>query len=139
MSLHFSFQILGTTNLDSTPSVLINIKGNKFLFGMGEGITRFCNNIKAGIPDVKHFYWTSLEISSISCVPGLSLFLEQANSMDYSVHGPEGLLAFYCAEELFLCRNYPKINITEYSESDEFEKCYLKQKDVDIYLWCWLL
>ncbi|XP_049849537.1 uncharacterized protein LOC126319882 [Schistocerca gregaria] len=107
-------QILGTSTVDSTPSVLLFLDKKRYVFNCGEGTQRFCSEYKIRLSKTKFFFFTRLSWHHIGGLPGNILTVSDEGVSGLEVYGPSNLLNLIKSTRYFVSRNEFSLKVKEY-------------------------
>ncbi|XP_031269829.1 tRNase Z TRZ3, mitochondrial-like [Pistacia vera] len=100
-------QILGTgmDTQDTSPSVLLFVDEQRFIFNAGEGLQRFSTEHKIILPNVDHIFLSRVCSETAGGLPGLLFTLADFGGLSVNVWGPSDLKYLVDAMKSFIRRD----------------------------------
>lgn len=108
-----SLQILSTSSLDSSPSVLLCADGERIVFNAGEGWQRLCVESGVKVSKCDTVCVTHLAPEAVGGLPGYFLTVSDSGLSKLTVCGPPGLKSFVDATRHFMQRDKLTIDVDE--------------------------
>ncbi|ORX93536.1 Metallo-hydrolase/oxidoreductase [Basidiobolus meristosporus CBS 931.73] len=106
-------QILGTSTVDVTPSVVVHFDSQRYLFNCGEGTQRLCVEKKVRFAKLQNIFFTRINWENTGGVPGMMLTLADAGATKINLHGGPNLTHFIAATRHFIQRSSLDVGLNE--------------------------
>ncbi|ORX97727.1 Metallo-hydrolase/oxidoreductase [Basidiobolus meristosporus CBS 931.73] len=109
-------QIIGTSGVDVTPSVVVHFDSQRYLFNCGEGTQRLCVEKKVRLAKLQNIFFTRINWENTGGIPGMMLTLADAGTTKLTLHGGPNLTHFIAATRHFIQRSSLKLGLNESME-----------------------
>ncbi|KAK9709421.1 hypothetical protein K7432_009066 [Basidiobolus ranarum] len=106
-------QILGTSTVDATPSVVVHFDSQRYLFNCGEGTQRLCVEKKVRFAKLQNIFFTRINWENTGGIPGMMLTLADAGTSKLTLHGGPNLTHFIAATRHFIQRSSFRLDLNE--------------------------
>ncbi|KAI8899935.1 beta-lactamase-like protein [Globomyces pollinis-pini] len=111
--MDYSFQIISTHTVDSRPSIYFNFPSGRYLFNVGEGLQRKCNESKIKMSKINAILSSRMRWDCIGGLPGMILTCADAGVKQLNIIGPTNLTHFLAGTRAFVRRPKLDIKLTE--------------------------
>ena len=106
-------QVLAASSTEHTPSVMLFVDGNRYLFNVGEGLQRFCMEHHVKLSRVKCIFLSGLNSIYTGGLPGMLMTMSDAGTTNATICGPPGTGYFFVSTKYFFRRSNLDLNVFE--------------------------
>jgi ribonuclease Z len=96
--------VVGTDCVDARPSLMLVCDDVSYLFNVGEGTQRLCEEYRIKLPKLGHVFFSRCDWRAMGGFPGMMLTMSDVGGEQLGIHGPPNTLQFLASLRYFVKR-----------------------------------